>query len=122
KKLSLKTPLTIPLLAFWVVGAIATMHGVIIIFPQIANVFPNVAFLSYLRHIEYMVLFFIAFAAMRDKRSLKIIIAILVATLLAIVAYGFGQKYLGFPAYLTGNEEFAKGIPIRLSELGRVPS
>src|SRR3989344_3555532 len=39
-----------------------------------------------------------------------------------IVLYGFGQKYLGFPAYLTMNEEFAKGAPITLSGLSRVPS
>src|SRR5690554_3139215 len=63
KKITLKTPLTIPILAFWIIGALATIHGVIVIFPRIANVFPNVAFLSYLRHIEYMSLFFIAFAA-----------------------------------------------------------
>src|SRR3989344_4263510 len=39
-----------------------------------------------------------------------------------VTLYGFGQKYLGFPAYLTGNEEFAKGVPIILSPLSRVPS
>src|SRR5438477_201819 len=41
---------------------------------------------------------------------------------LAVVGYGFGQKYFGFPAYLTMNEEFAKGVPIQLSQLSRVPS
>jgi len=49
KKITLRTPLTIPIITFWIIGAIATMHGVLLIFPTIANVFPNVAFLSLVR-------------------------------------------------------------------------
>ncbi len=122
KKITLRTPLTLPILFFWLAGAIATIHGVILIFPTIANVFPNVSFLSFLRHIEYMSLFFIAYSGMKHKRFLPIVITTLTITLLLVIGYGFGQKYLGFPAYLTMNEEFAKGIPIRLSALSRVPS
>ncbi len=122
KRITFRTPLTIPILFFWVVGAVATIHGIIIIFPSTANVFPNVAFLSYLRHVEYLSVFFVAFAGMRDKKFLKIVIAVLILTLLGVILYGFGQRYLGLPAYLTMNEEFAKGIPIQLSSLSRVPS
>lgn len=122
QKVTLKTPLTIPILLFWFIGAISTMHGVVLIFPTLANVFPNVALLSYIRHIEYMSLFFIAFSAMRDRKSLMFVIWTIVVTLLVVTFYGFGQKYLGFPAFLTMNEEFAKGIPIQLSQLSRVPS
>lgn len=122
KKATLHTPLTMSIFAFWIIGAIATIHGIILIFPTTANIFPNVAFLAYLRHIEYMSLFFIAYAGMRDKRFLPVIIATLTATLFGVILYGFGQKYLSFPAYLTMNEEFAKGIPIQLSALSRVPS
>lgn len=122
KKIKLKTPLTIPILIFWIIGAIATFHGILLIFPTIANIFPNVAFLSLIRHIEYTSLFLIAYQGMKEKRFLPFVISVLIATLLGVVAYGFGQKYLGFPAYLTSNEEFAKGIPITLSELSRVPS
>lgn len=122
KKIKLKTPLTIPILTFWIIGAIATFHGILLIFPTIANVFPNVAFFSLIRHIEYMSLFFIAYQGMKEKRFLPYLIFVLVFTLLGVVGYGFGQKYLEFPAYLTMNEEFAKGIPITLSELSRVPS
>jgi len=121
-KISLKTPLTIPILVFWLVGAVSTIHGIILIFPTIANVFPNVAFLSFLRHIEYLSVFFVAYAGMRDKIFLRVVIVFLVATLLGIIYYGFGQRYLDFPAFLTMNEEFAKGIPIQLSQLSRVPS
>lgn len=122
KKISLKTPLTIPILLFWIVGAVSTIHGVLLIFPDLANVFPNVALLSFFRRIEYISLFFVAFSAMRDKRMLPYVAVVLVVTLFAVVVYGVGQRYLGFPAYLTMNEEFAKGEPIRLSLLSRVPS
>ena len=122
KKINLKTPLTLQILVFWAIGAISTLHGVLLIFPSLANVFPNVAFLSLLRHVEYMSLFFIAYQGMKDKKYLPFVILVVVITLIAVIAYGFGQRYLGFPAFLTMNEEFAKGIPIRLSELSRVPS
>lgn len=122
KKISLRTPLTIPILVYWIIGAIATIHGIVLIFPTLANVFPNVAFLSYMRRIEYMSLFFIAFSAMKDKQFLKYVIATITITLFFVAIYGIGQRYMGFPAYLTMNEEFAKGEPIRLSPLSRVPS
>jgi len=122
KKISLKTPLTIPILVFWMVGAVATTHGVLLIFPTLANVFPNVAFLSLLRHIEYMSLFFVAYQGMKDKRLLPVVIATLVITLLGVIGYGFGQRYFEFPAFLTMNEQFAKGAPIILSQLSRIPS
>jgi len=122
KKVKLKTPLTIPIFLFWVIGALSTIHGVLILFPTLPNVFPNVAFLNFLRRIEYLSLFFIAYSSIRDKKLINYVIGVLTVTLLLIVFYGFGQKFFGFPAFLTGNEEFAKGIPLRISQLGRVPS
>jgi len=122
KKVSLETPLTIPIMLFWIIGGLATLHGVLVLFPTLANVYSNVAFLSFLRRIEYMSLFFIAYSSIKDKKFISYTAVVLIITLLLIIGYGFGQKYLGFPAYLTMNEEFAKGIPIQLSQLSRVPS
>lgn len=122
KEITFKTPLTLPILIFWIVGLIATIHGILLIFPSIGDAYPNVAFLSFLRRMEYMSLFFVAFAAMKEKRFLPYIAVVLTVTLLGVAVYGIGQKYLGFPAFLTMNEEFAKGIPIRLSPLSRVSS
>lgn len=122
KKVKLKSPLTMPIFIFWVIGAVSTIHGVLILFPTLPNVFSNVALLNFLRRIEYLSLFFIAYSSMKDKKLIYYVIGILTITLLLIVFYGFGQKFLGFPAFLTGNEEFAKGIPLRISDLGRVPS
>ena len=122
KQVTLKTPLTIPIFVFWLVGAIATIHGVIIIFPTIASVFPNVALLSYIRHIEYLSVFFLAYSSVRNKGYTIAVIWVLISTFLLVIVYGFGQKYLSFPAYLTMNEEYAKGIPIIISPLNRISS
>lgn len=69
-----------------------------------------------------MSLFFVAFSAVRDKRTLVLVSWSVVLTVFAVSLYGIGQKYLGFVAYLTMNEEFAKGIPLTLSQFGRVSS
>lgn len=122
KKITLKSPLTMPILLYWAAGAIATLHGILIIFPTTANLFSNVAFLSFLRHIEYVSLFFIAWAGMHDKKFLSPVLWTIVLTLLGVVAYGVGQRYVGFPAYLTMNEEVAKGGAVQLSEMGRISS
>lgn len=122
RKITLKTPLTIPILAFWIIGGLTTLHGVLVLFPTLANVFSNVAFLSFLRRIEYLFLFFVAFASIKDKKYMSYVSVALAIVLVVVVTYGFGQKFLGFPAFLTMNEEFAKGTPMHLSALSRVPS
>lgn len=122
RKVKLKTPLTLPIFIFWIIGAVSTLHGVLILFPTLSNVFSNVAFLSLIRRVEYMSLFFIAYESLKDKKFIYTVITVLAVVLILIVGYGIGQKFLGFPAYLTGNEEFAKGIPLQISSLARVPS
>lgn len=122
KKGALQTPLTMPILLFWLIGAAATLHGLLLILPGLADVYANVAFFSFLRRIEYMSLFFIAYSSMKNKQLLYPLVVVLTATLFVVVVYGVGQKYVGFPAFLTMNEEFAKGIAIRLSPLSRVSS
>ncbi len=119
---SLKTPLTIPIFLFWSIGAVSTIHGVLLIFPNLTDTYSNVAFLSFLRRIEYMSLFFVAYKAMKNKQHIWQVTIVLMVTVFIVSIYGIGQKYLGFPAFLTMNEEFAKGIPIRLSQLSRVSS
>lgn len=121
-KVSLKTPLTMPILLFFLAGGIATFHSILLIYPTVSDIFPNVSFLSFIRRMEYMSLFFIAYSAVRDRKILPLVITTLALTVLAVSLYGIGQKYAGFPAYLTMNEEFAKGQPLRLSGLSRVSS
>ncbi len=122
QKVSLKTPLTIPVFLFWIIGAIATIHGMLLIFPTLPVVYANVSFLSFIRRIEYMSVFFIAYSAMKDRSPITPVIVTVVTTTLLVSLYGLGQKYMGLPAYLTMNEEFAKGTPLTLSSLSRISS
>ncbi len=122
RKVTLKTPLTIPIMVFWIIGGLSTLHGVLLLFPTLSDVYSNVALLSMLRRIEYMSLFFIAFASIKNKKYIEYVAITLAIVLLLVVGYGIGQKIFSFPAFLTMNEEFAKGIPIHLSSLSRVPS
>jgi len=121
-KATIKTPLTIPIIIFFVIGGISTLHAIVFIFPVLYDLFPSLAILHYVRRIEYIMLFFIAFSAMKKKQYVTPVVVTLVITLLIVFVYGICQKLFGFPAFLTMNEEFAKGIPLRLSALARIPS
>lgn len=124
KKASFKSPLTIPILLFWLIGLISTLNGIFFIFPQLTGVFPKIAVLFYLRHIEYLSLFFIAYSALKQKNQISSVVSVLTITLISVVLYALGQRFMPafFPAFSTMNEEFAKGIPLTLSALGRIQS
>ncbi len=69
-----------------------------------------------------MVLALVAFEAYRKKPFLGAFLWTLCSTYFLVILYGLGQKFLGFPAFLTMNEEFAKGVPLRLPPTARFPS
>lgn len=123
KRFRINSPLWFPILLYWIIGALSLVHALLFIFPTLSNVFPAVAVLHYLRRIEYMGLFVASFAVMYRFKKLRVIaIAVLVASVVGVVIYGFGQKFSGWPAYLTMNEEFAKGVPLRLPPTARITS
>lgn len=124
RKISFITPLTIPIAIFWGVGLISLLYAVEFIFPTLPNLDISVAFLHFLRRIEYLGMFFVAFSSLKDKKYLPYVIFVLTFTLLLVIAYGYGQKLdpVHFPAFSTMNEEFAKGTPLRLSSKARIPS
>lgn len=117
-----KSQITIPIFFYWLVGLISLLYAIIVLAPQIPLFSSKLGFLHYARRIEYMALFFVSFLSIRKYSSVKPIIAILVLTVTLIIGYGLGQKFLGWPAFLTMNEEFAKGLPLRLPPTARIPS
>lgn len=132
KKVPLKTPLTVVIFAFWLSGLISTVLGLIFIFPHLADsnitnnpvIYTRNAFLYYARHIEYMSLFFIAYAGIKSKKNINVIVNVIISAFLIVVLYGLGQRFIPqkFPAFSTMNEEFAKGIPLVLDVAGRLQS
>ena len=138
RKVKLPIALGIPIVLYWVVGLASLVYLLKYIGPSLANFFPSVAVLEYFRRIEYMILFFVGFASIQSKQNLKLFIRFLFFGVAAIVMYGLAQhfypyfwKYLPvflqktnfcFPSFQTGNEEFAKGIPLCLPVGSRVTS
>ncbi len=117
------TPLTVPIAIYLGVGGISLVSALIFIFPHLGGLlFPKVGVLHYIRRFEYLSVFFLGFETFRLKKSLHPLVITITATLALVSLYGFGQKFLGFPAFLTMNEEFAKGIPLRLPSTARFPS
>ena len=118
-----KTPLTTPIFWYFGIGFLCLLNALCIIFPNNPNqFFPHLAILHYLRRIEYMLVFFVAFKGLVGKKNIWPLIITISGTMLLVLLYGLGQKFWGFPAFLTMNEEFAKGVPLRLPSTARIPS
>lgn len=138
KKAKLPPKLWMSIGAYWVAGLLSLVFSLIFLAPHLANFFPSVAILFYARGIEYMILFFVAFSSVKNARDLRDYLIVLGFSVLAFSIYAFGQRfYLDlwhafpkffehlsycFPSYQTGNEEFAKGIPLCLPTGARITS
>lgn len=118
-----KNPLLLPIAAYLIVGFLSTLSAIFITrtihpeFIQIAKIY-----FHYFRRIEYFSLFFIFFSSIYKKEQLKYFLILLPLAILGVIIYGYGQKYLYWPAYSTMNREFSKGIVLYLTEHARVLS
>jgi hypothetical protein len=123
---------------YWLIGLISLIYSIIFIGPTLSNYFPHIALLNYLRRIEYMILFFIAFSTIKSPKDIRDYFIIISITLTGAIIYGLGQRYylflwekfpdffknlpFCFPSFQTGNEEFAKGMPLCLPYGARITS
>ncbi len=129
--------LALPIYAYWIAGLVCLAASLLVFGPQTANFFPHIAALEYLRRIEYMILFLIAFSTVKSWKDIRDYFVILCLVILGISLYGIGQKFYGFlwlnfpylkqinfcfPSFQTGNEEFAKGYRLCLPADGRMTS
>ncbi|MBI5465407.1 O-antigen ligase family protein, partial [Candidatus Gottesmanbacteria bacterium] len=122
RKVSLATPLTLPIFIYWLIGGVSLAFSLIFLARSIPNFFPHLAILHWLRRIEYMIIFFVAFSTIKSIKDIYHYLIVLAITVMGVILYGFGQKIFGFPAFLTMNEEFAKGIPLYLPPTARITS
>lgn len=117
------TYLTWPIATYWGIGIVSAVISIFFIGPKLMTYAPHLTVLHFLRRIEYMMLFFVSFSMMAKNRKFLVpAIWTIGATVFLVALYGAGQKFFGFPAFLTMNEEFAKGIPLRLPPTARIPS
>jgi len=139
RKVTLPRPEGWALVAYWIAGLASLVYCLLFVAPHLQNFFPLIATLEYFRRIEYMILFFAAFSSIKKKSDIKFYLITLSITVACITIYGFGQRFYQvlyyeffpaffkqhpfcFPAFLTGNEEFAKGTPMCLDSTSRITS
>ena len=136
RRVKLPPKLWIPVAAYWVAGLLSLAYSLIFIGPHIANFFPKIAALYYVRHIEYMILFFVAFSTIKSKKDIRDYLIVFGVTIFGFSLYAFGQRFyldlwnafpgffehysFCFPSFQTGNEQFAKGIPLCLPQGARM--
>jgi hypothetical protein len=122
-KVDWKKPIVYALLAYLAVGLASVLSAVFIIGTvPFEPLHLGKTLLHYFRNIQYFSLFFIAFSAVKSKTHIKIMLATICITLLAVSLYGYGQRNFYWPVYSTMNREFSKGLRLYLSEHARVQS
>ncbi len=116
-------PLAKPILAYLTVGILSMISATFI--TQTVPLIPlhiGKMVLHFLRRVEYFSLFFVFYSSVKSLKQVKAYLTILIFTLLGVTIYGYGQKYLYWPAFSTMNREFSKGWALYLSDHARVLS
>lgn len=103
---------------YWFIGLVSVISAIFVT----ATVSPHLAFLHWLRRIEYMSLFFMAITAIKSIRQVKIVLITFLVVTIIVCIYGFGQQWFGFPVISTTNREFSKGLILTLTPEARVNS
>jgi len=104
-------------LLFWVIGLVGIFSTNFLTH----SVMLKLAFLHWLRRIEYMFPFFIAASSIQKIKNIKIILALFLIVDALVLFYGFGQLYLGFKVVSTVSSDVS-GVVTTLSPTGRVNS
>lgn len=121
KKVSINKQFLIPIGLFWIAVMISFIVGNFILEGLPPQVW-KVSLLHALRRVEYMVIFFIAYAAIRTKKDFYDYLKHILIALALVCLYGLGQKILGWCAFQTMNPEFSKGYCLTLSSDARISS
>lgn len=124
KKVTLRgNPLFIPLGVYVFIGFLSSLSAIFITRTvPLDEIHIGKLFLHFARRIEYFSVFFIFFSSIKSLDQIKKYVYTAAIVLLAISIYGFGQKYLYWPAFSTMNREFSKGVKLYLTEHARVLS
>lgn len=106
-------------LLFWTVGALSLLSGILLTH-SVSNI--HLGILHYLRRVEMMLLFFVAWDSVTSLKQLEVWFRVMLVVTLVAVMYGFGQIWFSFPVISTTNREFSKGLILTLTPDARVNS
>ena len=81
-----------------------------------------IGLLHSLRRIEYMGVFFVAYASVRSKKDFLYYLKLFIFVVFIVSVYGIGQKFFGWPAVQTMNPEYARGYLLFLTPEARISS
>ena len=93
KKTNLKSPLSVPIVLYWIIGAIVSLHTILFFTSVLPNLKWHLVLLFYIRRIEYMILFFAALTSIKNNKDVRKYAVVFCVTLLLVTLYGFLQKY-----------------------------
>lgn len=114
----LKWEITKLILLYFGVGLLSVVAGIFIT----KNIVPHIAFLHFLRRVEYISLFFVAYYSFKEIKQLKTFGWIILIATFGVIIYALGQKFFGWPVVSTMNKEFSKGLFLKLTWWARVNS
>lgn len=95
---------------FWLITLSSVLAG---IFLTQTILVPYVGMLHWVRRIQYMSLFFIAFYSVTKKEDFYFYLKLFLIVVLGAFWYGVGQRYFNLPIITTQNQEYARGIALR---------
>jgi hypothetical protein len=114
----LKESLSQLLLLFFGIGLLSILSALLVT----KNVVPHIAFLHFLRRVEYISLLFVAYFSIKNVKQLKVYGWITLIATMGVIAYGLGQKFFSWPVVSTMNKEFSKGMILKLTWWARINS
>jgi len=119
KKIKLATTFLWLFILFWLSVFLSALWG---IYFEKTIIFHHLGYLHALRRVEYMSVFFIAASVIKTKEDFFNLMKAFFFSVFLVTVYGFGQKFLGFPAVQTMNPEYAKGYILNLTPEARISS
>jgi len=114
----LKWNLTRIILLYFGIGLLSIVSGIFIT----KNIVPHIAFLHFLRRVEYLSLLFITYYSFKRMKQLPVFGWIILIATFGVIFYGLGQKFFAWPVVSTMNKEFSKGMILRLTWWARINS
>lgn len=118
-----RNPLFKPIFMYLFIGLLSVASAIFITNTvPLEKIHIQKTLLHFIRRLEYFSLFFVFYSSVKNLRTVKIYLGILLVTVISVAIYGYGQKYLYWPAYSTMNREFSKGWVLYLTEHARVLS
>lgn len=105
-------------LLYFLVGGLSVFSAIFVT----KNINPRLALLHFVRRVEYMSLFFVAYWSVRKIKDIKVLGLSLGLSSVGVFVFGIGQKFFGWPVISTMNKEFSKGLILKLTLWARVNS